>query len=115
MFICPVPKISQVMIKINGTTELHISVDLLCDSTAAELHNSGNLLHISVDLPCSTMAAELHNSVDLLCDTTAAELHNSVNFLCGTTAAELARSCRHFSKTGTNHAEKYEGLIQSKI
>ena len=47
--------------------ELHISVDLLCDTTAAELRNSVNLL-------CGlTTAAELHNSVDLLCDTRAAE------------------------------------------
>ena len=81
----------------NGAAELHISVDLLCGTTAAELHNSVNLLcdtkaaevHNSVDLLCGTTAAELHNSVDLLCDTKAAELHNSVNLLCGTTAAEL--------------------------
>ena len=66
----------------NGAAELHISVDLLCGTTAAELHNS-------VDLLCDTKAAELHNSVDLLCDTTAADLHNSVNLLCGTTAAKL--------------------------
>ena len=53
----------------NGAAELHISVDLLCDTTAAELHNSVNLL-------CGlTTAAELHNSVDLLCDTKAAELN----------------------------------------
>ena len=53
----------------NGTAELHISVDLLCDTTAAELHNSVNLL-------CGlTTAAELHNLVDLLCDTKAAELN----------------------------------------
>ena len=53
----------------NGAAELHISVDLLCDTTAAELHNSVNLL-------CGlTMAAELHDSVDLLCDTKAAELN----------------------------------------
>ena len=46
-------------------------------------------LHISVDLLCDTTAAELHNLVDLLCDTTTAELHNSVNLLCETTAANL--------------------------
>ena len=50
----------------NGAAELHISVNLLCGTTAAELHNS-------VDLLCSTTAAELRNSVDLLCGTTAAE------------------------------------------
>ena len=43
--------------------------------------------HISVDLLCGTTATELHNSVDLRCDTTAAELHNSVNLLCGLTTA----------------------------
>ena len=37
----------------NGAAELHISVDLLCDTTAAELHNS-------VDLLCVTTAAELN-------------------------------------------------------
>ena len=46
----------------NGAAELHISVDLLCGTTAAEL-----------DLLCGTTPAELHNSVDLLCGTTAAE------------------------------------------
>ena len=51
--------------------------------------NGAAELHISVDLLCGTTAAELHNSVDLRCDTTAVELHNSVNLLCGTTAAEL--------------------------
>ena len=38
-------------------------------------------LHVSVDLLCGTTAAELHK--------TAAELHNWVNLLCGITAAEL--------------------------
>ena len=61
-------------------------VDLLCGTTAAEVHNS-------VDLLCDTTAAELHNSlksVNLLCGlTTAAELHNSVDLLCDTKAAEL--------------------------
>ena len=85
--------------------------------------NGAAELHISVDLLWDTTTAELHNSVDLLCVTTAAEPHNSVNLLRGTTAAELnrfdacTRSRRHFPKTETNHghAEKYEGLIQSKI
>ena len=72
--------------------ELHNSVDLLCDTTPAELHNSINLLHILVDLLCGTTAAELHNLVDLLCDTTAAKLHNSVDLLCDTTATELHNS-----------------------
>ena len=34
--------------------------------------NGAAELHISVDLLCGTTAAELHNSVDLLCGTTAA-------------------------------------------
>ena len=37
----------------NGAAELHISVDLLCGTTADELHNSGNLL-------CGITAAELN-------------------------------------------------------
>ena len=70
MFVCPVPKISNVMI--NGAAELHISVDLLCGITAAELHNS-------VDLLCGTTDAELHNSpVNLLCGTTDALLNNPI-------------------------------------
>ena len=64
MFVCPVPKVSQVMIQWRRRA-IHNSVDLLCGTTAAELHNS-------VDLLCGTTAAELHNSVDLLCGTTAA-------------------------------------------
>ena len=51
--------------------------------------NGAAELHISVDLLCGTTAAEQHNSVDLLCYTTAAELHNSVNLLWGITAAGL--------------------------
>ena len=79
-------------------------VDLLCGTTAAEVHNS-------VDLLCDTTAAELHNSlnsVNLLCGlTTAAELPNPLDLLCDTKPAELNPVwCRV-----TNHAEKYEGLI----
>ena len=97
----------------NGAAELHISVDLLCETTAAELHNS-------VDLLCDTTAAELHNSVNLHSGlTTAIKLHNSVDLLCDTKATEVnpvscTRNRTHFPKTVTNHAEKYEGLIQSK-
>ena len=60
----------------------------------------------------SNGAAELHISVDLLCGTRAAELNNSVDLLCDTTAAELNPVC--CMQTVTNHAKKYEGLIQSK-
>ena len=70
------------------------NIELKCSFVWCRKHhkswsNGAAELHISVDLLCGTTAAELHNSVDLLCDTTAAELHNSVNLLCGTTAAEL--------------------------
>ena len=110
-----------------GAAELHILVEILCGTTAAELlHNSVDLLcgttaaeplHNSIDLLCGTTAAGLLNhSVDLLCGTTVAEqLHNSVDLLCGATAAELnnplslndayTRSSTHFPKTVTNHAE----------
>ena len=93
----------------NGAHELHISVDLLCGTTAAELHNS-------IDFLCGTTAAELRNSVDLLCGTTDAELHNLVNILCGTTAAELNNPfwCMH-QESHAFSKEKYEGFIQSKI
>ena len=60
----------------NRAAELHISVDLLCGTTATELHNS-------IDKLCGTAAAWLHNSVNILCGTTAFELHNnSVDLLC---------------------------------
>ena len=57
MFVCPVPKISQVMMRC--AAEFHIAVDLLCGTTAADLHNS-------VDLLCGTTAAELNNAVSLM-------------------------------------------------
>ena len=41
----------------NGAAELHISVDLLCGTTDAELHNS------PVNLLCGTTDAELNNPV----------------------------------------------------
>ena len=95
MFVCPVPKILQVMIKWRRLAS-HLDRFTLCHNScrATQLgkvtlwHNQAEL-HISVDILCGRTAAELHNSVDLLCDTTASELHNSVNLLCGTTAAEL--------------------------
>ena len=75
--------------------EPHISVDLLCGTTATELHNS-------VDLRCDTTAAELHNSVNLLCGlTTAAELHNSVDLLFDTKTAELNLVWRMHLETHT--------------
>ena len=102
-----------------GAAELHISVDLLCCTTASEPHNSVDLvcgttaaeLYSSVDLLCGTTVTELHNSVDLLCRTTADEMHNSVDLLCGTTAAELknpvslmrAPGDALFPKKVTNH------------
>ena len=52
VFVCPVPKVSQVMIQWRRRA-IHNSVDLLCGTTAAELHSSVNLL-------CGTTAAELN-------------------------------------------------------
>ena len=94
----------------NGADERHISVDLLCGTTAAKLHNS-------VDLLCATTATELHNSVDLLCGRTAAKLHNSVDLLCGTMAAEQNKPV--WCKREESHTFSKDGdepcLIQSKI
>ena len=52
VFVCPVPKVSQVMIQWRRRA-IHNSVDLLCGTTAAELHSSVNLL-------CGTTTAELN-------------------------------------------------------
>ena len=52
MFVCPVPKISQVKMKRRRRAS-HLGRDTLCGTTAAEL------LHYSVDLLCGTTAAEL--------------------------------------------------------
>ena len=65
MFVCPVAKISQVMMKRRRRTSHLGRFTILCGTTAAELHNS-------VDLLCGTTVARLHNSVDLLCGATAA-------------------------------------------
>ena len=69
MFVCPVPKISQVKMK-RGRRASLLGRFTLSGTTVAEL------LHHSVDLLCGTTTAELlHNSVaDLLCGTTATEL-----------------------------------------
>ena len=65
IFVCPVPKISHVMMK-------------WC-RRASHLGKFTLWLHSSVDLLCGTTDAELHNSpVNLLCDTTDAELNNPV-------------------------------------
>ena len=113
MFVCPVRKISQVIMK----WRRHISVDLLYGTTATELQKS-------VDLLSGTTSAELRNSVDLLWSTTNAELHNSVNLLCGTKAAEpdnpvwcIQQESHTFSKNSCEPCWKMwvEGLIQSKI
>ena len=82
------------------------NIDLKCSFVRCRKYhkswwNGAAELHISVDLLCGTTAAELHNSVDLLCGTTAAELHNSVDLLCGTTAAELALICGHKGRRAT--------------
>ena len=69
MFVCPVPKISQVKMK-RGRRASLLGRFTLSGTTVAEL------LHHSVDLLCGRTTAELlHNSVaDLLCGTTATEL-----------------------------------------
>ena len=46
-----------------------------CQTYHKSRSNGAVELHISVDLLCGTTATELHNSVDLLCDTKAAELN----------------------------------------
>ena len=50
MFVCPVPKISQVMMP-DGAAELHIAVDLLCGTTAAEFHIEVDLLNFVAQRP----------------------------------------------------------------
>ena len=92
---------------------------------------------------CGTAAAELHNSVDLLCARRPPSYYvyttRYIYFVWhnGRRATQLGRftlwynglyrakqpgftdactRCRtHFPKTVTNRAEKYEGLVQSKI
>ena len=84
MFVCPLPKISQVKMK-RCRRASHLGLDTLW-------HNGRwATTQLSRFTLCGTTAAELlHHSVDLLCCTTATELlHNSVDLLCGTTAAEL--------------------------
>ena len=127
MFVCPVPKISQVKMKRRRRAS-HLGGDTLwyngrwaisqlgrftsCGTTAAEP------LQYSVRFTlCGTAAAELlHHSVDLLCGTTAAELlGNSVDLLGGTTAACMHQESHTFSKDSDEPCWKYEGLIQSKI
>ena len=92
-------------------------VSFLCAPNKERIRwNGAAELHISVDLLCGTTAAELHNSVDLLCGTTAASLYNLVDLLCGTTNPELNKPvwCMH-QESHAFSKEKYEGLIQSKI
>ena len=77
IFVCPMPKISHVMIKFQAS---HLG-------RFHDLWNNGRR-RAAVD-------ALWHNSVDLLCGTRASQLagkftlwlHNSVDLLCGTTAA----------------------------
>ena len=68
MFVCPVPKISQVMMKWRRRASHRGRFTLW--------HNGHRVTTQLGRFPfCGTAAAELHNSVDLLCGTTAAELH----------------------------------------
>ena len=85
MFVCPVPKISQVKMKRRRRAS-HFGGDTLW-------HNGRwATSQLGIFTLCGTTAAEpLHNSVRFtLCGTTAAELlHHSVDLLCGTTAAKV--------------------------
>jgi len=80
MFVCPVPKISQVMMKWRRRASHHGRFTLWHNGRRATRLGRFTLSH---------NGRRVHNSVDLLCGTTDADLHNSVNLLCGTTAAEL--------------------------
>ena len=98
IFICPVPKISHVMMKWccrashlgrftlwnNGRLATQLRRFTLWHNRrwASQMQLAGKFtlwLHNSVDLLCGTTDPELHNSpVNLLCDTTDAELNNPV-------------------------------------
>ena len=80
MFVCPVPKISQVMMKWRRRASHHGRFTLRYNGRQTTQLGRFTLSH---------SGRRVHNSVDLLCGTTDAELHNSVNLRCGTTAAEL--------------------------
>ena len=81
MFVCPVPKISQVMMKWRHRASHHGRFTLRHNGRRTTqlgrftLSHSGRRVQNSVDLFCGTTDAELHNSVNLLYDTTAAELN----------------------------------------
>ena len=75
MFACPMPKISQVMMKWCRRA-LHLGRFTLW-------HNGHRATQLGRFTSCDTTVAEGHNSVDLLRGTTAAELlNNSVDLLC---------------------------------
>ena len=83
MFVCPVPKISQVMMKSRRRASHR-------GRFKCAWHNGRRPTTQLGRFPlCGTTAAELRNSVDLLCGTTAVDLCNSVDLLCGATAAGL--------------------------
>ena len=142
MFVCPVPKISQVKMKRRHQAS-HLGRDTLwhngrwattqlgrftlCGTTVAKLpHNSVNLLCVAqrlpsyyttrLDLLCVAQRPPRYytlNSVRfILCGTTTVQLHNLVDLLCRTTAVELKHT---FSKDSDEPGWKYEGLIQNKI
>ena len=80
VFVCPLPKISQVMIKWRRRAS-HLGRFTLwhncCRATQLGRFTLGH----------NGRRATRLRGFTRLCDTTAAELHNSVNLLCGTTAA----------------------------
>ena len=62
------------------------NIDLKCSFVRCRKYhkswwNGAAELHISIDLLCGTTAAEVHNSVDLLCSTTAAETFKRWTFV----------------------------------
>ena len=135
MFVCPLPKISQVKMKRRRRAS-HLSRDTLWQNgrwatiqlSRFTLWHNGHRATTQLGrfTLCGTTAAELlHHSVDLLCGTTATELlHNSVGLFCGTTAAEpkqpgfidaCTRGRIHFSKTVTNHADNMKASSKVKF
>ena len=139
MFVCPVPKISQVKKKRRRRAS-HLGRDTLWH------HGRWVTTQLGRFTLCGTTAAELlHHSVDLLCGTTAAQvLHtytlNSVRFWFvwqnDRAATQLGRftlwhngrrakqpgfvdactrSRTHFPKTVTNHAENIKAYSKVKF
>ena len=128
MFVCPVPKISKVMLKWrrraaqlgiffflwhNGHRAIN-SVDLLCvipnGRRATQLdrftlwHNGRRTTTQLRNLLCVTPNDRRATQLGfLLFGTMAAELHSLVDLLCGTTAAELNNRVSMMHAPGVTH------------